>query len=361
MMRVALISPFQLRLGRGIERFHWALGTALARRGVEVEIWCWDVPHPFDWGALPDGVRLRRVPNVRYFMARWAALWYRRWLRAGYDQVVIAFAGYGEGAALRSYAGASTLVLHYPREHVLHRYAEFVSMGVAARAQTVIAPSAFVAESAAGLFAHDPIVIPNGVDPAAFTPDPAVRASVRAEYGIAPDAPVFITLAALEMRKGVSFAVRAMPEVLRAFPNAQYWVLGEGKDRAALEGEIAAHDLGAHVRLFGVRPDVTRYLNAADVSVLLASGEAFGITLVESMAMHLPIIAANRAPFPEIVTPDVGILVDENDPRAVAAALIALASDPARRAALGARGRAAAESRYRWDTIAGMYLAAWGR
>ncbi len=357
-MRLAMISPFQLRLGRGVERFHWALAAALARRGVEVDIWCWNTSTPFAWGTPPPGVRLRRVPSVRYYEARWASWFYRLWLRDDYDQVLVAFAGHGEGAALRGYADKYSLVFHFPREQVPHRYAEFAAHGIAARAHALIAPSAFVAEGVQAAYGRAAVVIPHGVDPAQFKPDAADRARLRAELGITPDAPILITLAALERRKGVQFVVRSLPELVRRFPNLQYWVLGEGGDRAAIEAEIAAAGMGAHVRLFGSTSGVERYLNAADVSILLAWGEAFGLTLVESMALGLPIVAAARPPYPEIVTSEVGVLVDENDPLAVAAALAALLDDPARRAALGAAGRRAVETRYNWDAAAEAYLSA---
>jgi glycosyltransferase involved in cell wall biosynthesis len=355
-VRIAMISPFQLRMRRGVERFHWDLAAALARRRVQVDLWVWGSPTPVDWGSPPDHVRLRRVPYIRWYMARWAGLWYRRWLRDGYDHILLAFADHGEGGALRGYSGRFSIFFHFPFEQVPHRYASFLASGLSERAHRLIAPSQYVADGVQSALRRDALVIPHGVDLRRFAPDPAARAAVRAELGVSPSAPILITLAALELRKGIHFVVRALPALLAQFPDVQYWVFGEGRDRAAIEAEIAAVGMGEHVRLFGVRDRVERFLNAADVSLLLAWGEAFGLTLIESMACGLPVVAANHSPFTDIIQPDYGALVDPEDAAALSALLANWLRDPARRAALGAAGRAAAEARYHWDRAAALFL-----
>lgn len=354
--RIAMISPFQLRMRRGVERFNWDLAAALARRGVQVDLWVWGSPKPVNWGSPPDGVRLRRVPYIRWYMARWASFWYRRWQGASYDHILLAFADYGEGAALRGYPGLFSIVFHFPFDEVPHRYASFQSHGLATRAFRLIAPSQYVADGVQTAFSRDALVIPHGVDFQRFVPDLAARAAVRTEYGVSADAPILITLAALELRKGIHFVIRALPGLVQRFPNLQYWVLGEGRDRAAIEAEIAALDLGRHVRLFGAHDGVERFLNAADVSVLLSWGEAFGLTLIESMACGLPVVAADHSPFTEIIRPEYGALVDPEASDKVAAALANLLENPARRAEYGKAGRAAVESRYNWDRTAELFL-----
>lgn len=351
-----MISPFQLRMRRGIERFHWDLAAALSRRGVQVDLWVWDHPRPVEWGNLPKGVRLRRVPYIRWYMAQWASLWYRRWLRDSYDHVLLAFADYGEGKALRRYTGSFSIFLHFPFDQVPHRYASLQSHRLAERALHLIAPSQYVADGVQTAFSRSALIIPHGVDFTRFAPDPDERAAVRSEYGINADTPILITLAALELRKGIHFVIRALPALVLQFPDLQYWVLGEGRDRAAIEAEIAAAGMSDHVCLLGAQDRVERFLNAADVSILLAWGEAFGLTLIESMACSLPVVAAKRSPFTDIIQPDCGILVDPEDPGDIAATLARLLSDSSLCAAYGAAGRAAVKARYNWDRTAALFL-----
>lgn len=355
-MKIAIISPFQLRLGRGIERFHWSLACAWASRGVEVDILTWMHSNAFDWGTPPLGVRFRRVPNVRYHMARWAALWYQRWLTQGYDHVLLAFASYGEGLTLRRLGGRSprfSIVFHFPLEQTPHRYSEFQQFGLPERAQHLIAPSEYVADGVKMAFGKAAVVIPNGVDPVLFSSRPEERARIRRELGVSDHAPVLITAAALEDRKGIQFVLRALPALLAQHPDLEYWVLGEGSYRPTLEAEIARLGIAKHVRMLGVQRDVQGYMNAADVGCLLSWGEAFGMTLVECMAVGLPVLTSTRPPFSEIIEPGYGVIVDEQDSSAVSGALWALLRD---RRAMGEAARQAVMARFTWERISDVYL-----
>jgi glycosyltransferase involved in cell wall biosynthesis len=356
MMRLAIISPFQLRLGRGIERYNWEMARTLAARGLEVELWVWDAPRPFDWGALPPGVRLRRVPYIRYFMATWAGLWYRRWCRTQPDHILLAFADYGEAAALRTYAGAFSIMFHFPREQVPHRFATLGQSGLAARAHALLSPTQYVAQDVQAAYGRPSPVIMHGVNLAQFVPDPSDRLRLRAELGVSADAPVIVSVAALELRKGIQFVVRALPAVVQQFPTVQYWVVGEGSDRPQIEAEIAAHGMGAHVRLFGRVTTVPRYLNAADVGALLSWGEALPIGALEMLAMRLPVVTSDRPPFPALIHPDYGALVDGDNTDTLAALLTAWLRDPARRAAMGDAGRAYIERELTWERAADAFI-----
>lgn len=356
MTRLAIISPFQLRLGRGIERYNWEMARTLAARGIEVELWVWDAPRPFDWGALPPGVRLRRVPYIRYFMAAWAGLWYRRWCRSAPDHILLSFADYGEAAALRTYTGAFSIMFHFPRELVPHRFATLGQSGLAARAHALLSPSQYVADDVVAEYGRPSAVIMHGVNVAQFVPNPFDRDRLRAEVGVSADAPVIVSVAALELRKGIHFVVRALPAVVQQFPTAQYWVLGEGGERPQIEAEIAAHGMGAHVRLFGAVSTVPRYLNAADVGAFMSWGEALGIGVLEMLAMRLPVVTSERPPFPELIRPEYGALVERDDTAALSALLTAWLRDPTRRAAMGDAGRAYIERELTWERAADAFI-----
>jgi hypothetical protein len=61
---------------------------------------------------------------------------------------------------------------------------------------------------------------------------------------------------------------------------------------------------------------------------------------MEAMAAQLPVVATRTGSIPELVDERSGMLVPDRDPDALAAAIAALAADPARRRALGEAGRA---------------------
>ena len=70
--------------------------------------------------------------------------------------------------------------------------------------------------------------------------------------GLQASGHLIITVAALEMEKGIQRVIDVMPKVLSVFPNAHYCVLGEGGYRQDLEQLIRSRHLENHVSSFGV-------------------------------------------------------------------------------------------------------------
>jgi glycosyltransferase involved in cell wall biosynthesis len=361
-LKIAMLSPFQLRLPRGIERYAWSLAQELALRDVEVDLLTWNWPRPVSWGVPHPRVRVRRMPYTRYFMAGAAVAYYAYWLlRRRYDWVMLFFAGYGEAEAMRVLRALRpqryAVVFQFPYEQVPHRYREFERDRLAQRAEQRIAVSQYVARGVEARFGRPCAVIGNGVDPHVFQPSTEMRNAMRQKLRLKPDAPVLITVAALEERKGVQWVIRALQPLLRDFPDLCYVVLGEGAYRAQLQAEIERLGLAAHVRLMGNTNDVVSYLAAADVGCLLSYGEAFPISLVELMAMALPVLSSAHPPFDELMRPDWGIMVDETNSASVACALRELLSDPQRRQRMGPAGRQQVMEHHTWAQVAEQYLA----
>jgi glycosyltransferase involved in cell wall biosynthesis len=118
--------------------------------------------------------------------------------------------------------------------------------------------------------------------------------------------------------------------------------------------------LGDTVRFLGAvaDADLPALYNAADLYVgasrrhdLLAEG--FGISLVEASACGLAVVGGRSGGVPDAVREgETGILVDPDDPQAVAAGINRLLDDDALRQRLGAAGRRAVETFYNWDRVA---------
>jgi glycosyltransferase involved in cell wall biosynthesis len=138
----------------------------------------------------------------------------------------------------------------------------------------------------------------------------------------------------------------------------QGWVVGEGPCRKAWERIRDSLGLGDRVTFLGTIPRrelADRYRRAA-IFCLPSRQEGFGIVFVEAMACGKPVVAARAAAVPEtVVDGETGLLVDPDDPAALAQALFALLSDRDRCRAMGEAGRRRVE-RYRADRVAESFL-----
>lgn len=191
--------------------------------------------------------------------------------------------------------------------------------------------------------------IGNGVDPAAFGPDPAARARVRAGLGVAAAAPVVMVIGRLVVEKGY-------PELFEAMAGleAELWVVGErlpSDHAAAIDAAVAGIEAdpgrAARTRFLGYRADVPDLLRAADVFTLPSHREGMPRSIIEAMMSGLPVVATDiRGAREEVVDGETGFLVPPKDPPALAAALARLLGDEALRARMGQAGRARALALY---------------
>ena len=182
----------------------------------------------------------------------------------------------------------------------------------------------------------------NGIDLSAFLDmnNAVERESIRGELGVPLDANVLITIAVLRAPKGVQYMIRALPAVLAAHPNTYYLVVGSGSHRDALIEEVNRAGVSERVIFAGMRRDVPRLMAASDVFVLPTLTEALPTVLAEAMAAKLPIVASRVGGIPEMVTDGQnGVLLEPEDPAALASACIQLLNSPDRRVAMGVEGR----------------------
>jgi phosphatidylinositol alpha-1,6-mannosyltransferase len=201
-------------------------------------------------------------------------------------------------------------------------------------------------------------VVPLGTTPSHFRPGIDPR-PVRAKYGL-DGGPWLLTVSRLDTHKGIDTVIRALPTVRAAFPTARYAVAGVGSRRPEFEGLVAAAGLGDAVRFLGfvADADLPALYNAADLYVgasrrydLLAEG--FGISLVEASACGLAVVAGDSGGVADAVRDgETGMLVDPDDPAAVAAGITRLLGDAGLRHRMGGAGRRAVETHYNWDRVA---------
>lgn len=197
------------------------------------------------------------------------------------------------------------------------------------------------------------IVLPNAVDPGIAAAAPS-RDRARALLGLQGFDPIVGTVGRLAPQKGQIDLVRAMPEVLRAFPGAACVLAGDGPIRGELEREASRLGVGERVVFLGFRSDVPAVLRGLDLFVLPSRWEGMPLALLEAMALGLPVVAARAVGTSEVVRDgENGVLVEPGDVAGLAAAIVGLRRDPDRAARLGEAGRRAVVERHSIETAAG--------
>ncbi|MEW6334443.1 MAG: glycosyltransferase, partial [Thermodesulfobacteriota bacterium] len=141
--------------------------------------------------------------------------------------------------------------------------------------------------------------------------------------------------------KGHSDLLTAAADILVRHPDTVFLIVGDGGRRNELMGLSRSLNIAEHVRFTGSRRDIPELLDIMDIFVFPAGDEAFGISVLEAMAMGKPIIATNDAAVPELIEDrKEGLLVEPNSPGLISAAVQVLLADPERCARMGAAARA---------------------
>jgi glycosyltransferase involved in cell wall biosynthesis len=185
-------------------------------------------------------------------------------------------------------------------------------------------------------------------------PAPVAGAAPPDDAPLREGGPLLVSIGVITPAKGHSVLVDAMPEILRRHPLASAAILGKPLfpgDVAYLERmQAEARRLGVadRVTFLGFRSDVARILSRAAVLVHPARyEETFGLVLLEAMNAGIPVVASRVGGTPEVVEDGVsGLLVPPGDPAALASAVADLLADEARRARMGAAGRALEQDRF---------------
>jgi glycosyltransferase involved in cell wall biosynthesis len=203
---------------------------------------------------------------------------------------------------------------------------------------TVVTPSAalrrFLVE--AGFEAHRVRVIPSAVEVRRTEPPP-------------PHTPLTLAVIAnLEYWKGIDVLLDACARVTVAL---RLEVFGDGELRAGLEARSRA--LGLDVRFHGRVEGAAARLDDVDVFVLPSRAENLPLVVLEAMATALPVVVTRVGGVPELIEDGrTGIIVEPEDPAALALAIESLAGDPARRGAMGRAGAEAVARRFDPGTVA---------
>jgi glycosyltransferase involved in cell wall biosynthesis len=169
------------------------------------------------------------------------------------------------------------------------------------------------------------------------------RAAARQRFGLPPDAPVVGMVPRIFPLKGHAEFLAAAAAVHAARPDTHFLLAGDGILRAELEAEAERLGLAAAVHFTGLLPaaEIPAALLAMDVVVHTSLREGIARVLPQALAVGRPVVTFALDGAPEVIEDGrSGYTVPPLDTRALAGRVLELLADPARRAAMGAHGRA---------------------
>jgi phosphatidyl-myo-inositol dimannoside synthase len=230
-----------------------------------------------------------------------------------------------------------------------------------AEARVITAPSDDLLQRARRLGAKGELeLIPWGADPDLFHPDPVAAQDIRRRYGLADEDVLVLGVGRFVRWKGFDDLVAGVARAREQVPRLKLVLVGDGDIRGELEARVAELGIESSVSFTGMalRDDVRAYLAAADI-VAVPSVHAEGFVdgqptvALEAMATAKPLVVTRVGGLPDLVRPgENGLVVDERDPSALAAAIVTLADDAARRRAMGAASRERVQRELNWDAVA---------
>ena len=218
-------------------------------------------------------------------------------------------------------------------------------IGVALRkAEHIIALSEDL-KSATSQFGVPPekiTVIPNGVNIDQF---PMGERSTRKTQ--------ILFVGSLIERKGVNYLIEAMGIVTEKHPDYRLILVGEGRDRNNFEKMVTRLGLEETIVFVGTQSQqmVSELLRESRLLVLPSIEEGQGVVLVEAMASGTPCVGSRVGGIPDVITPDVGQLVEPRDVQGLAAAINRYIEDDVLWINASQKARERVEREYDWFTL----------
>ncbi len=341
MIILHLLAPAQ---AGGLERVVHSLALGQQARGHRVEVAAILDPgseeHPFFAPLERAGVSVHRlvIPLRSYGRERGAAAALVRRLGPdvvhshGYrtdvvDTGAIRRLGFATGSTAHGFTGG-------PR---LNRLYEFLQRRALRRMDAVIAVSQGLRDALvrSGVPAGQVHLVPTAWQPIV---EPLDRHAARSALGLPDDGFVAGWVGRMSREKGLDVFIAALP-LLRDLP-VTACAIGAGDERPRVESQARRLGVSDRVHWAGLVPEAARYQRAFDVFVLSSRTEGIPIALLEAIGAGVPVVATRVGGVPTVVGPDDALLVEPEDPTALAEAVGAVHRDregAARRAAAATR------------------------
>lgn len=247
------------------------------------------------------------------------------------------------------------------RNPILIRASEWLERFLYRHADGLVVNSPGFVEHVQARGARQVSVVPNGADAAMFDPD-ASGAQFRQRHGLPAKAFVVLYAGAHGLSNDLGVVLQAA-EVLKAEAKILIVLLGDGKDKPALQAKAAELKLG-NVRFLPPLPkvDMPEALAAADACLAILKpislySSVYPNKVFDYMAAGRPVLLAIDGVMRKVIEEaEAGRFVPPGDAPALALAISEMSADPAKARSMGRAGRATLEAHFDRSQLAEVML-----
>lgn len=211
-----------------------------------------------------------------------------------------------------------------------------------------------------GISAEKIRLVYNGIDTKQFRPQ-LKDENIKSKLDVGR-APLIVSIRNLRPVYNVGMLIKAVPLVLRQFPEAKFIIGGDGEQRDYLKSLASSLGVSDAIRFTGyiAHDELPRYLASSDVYVSTSLSDSTSLSLQEAMACELAPVVTDLPANREWITDGVsGFLVPTNDVQALADRIVYLLKNDEARRRFGRLGRqiirARAEYQREMEKMAGVY------
>ncbi len=205
----------------------------------------------------------------------------------------------------------------------------------------VIVPSAAMSTVLQQYGCLSPIhIAPTGIQMAKF--ESGIGSRFRAKHGIPEDRPLLLHVGRVAHEKNIGFLLSVVARLKTDHPQILLLICGEGPAKTDLQQQSNRMGLTDNVMFVGYLDRETELLDcyrAADVFVFASRTETQGLVLLEAMALGVPVVSTAVMGTIDILSPNRGALVAEEETGDFAAKVSRLLGNQALRLSIGDEGR----------------------
>lgn len=189
-------------------------------------------------------------------------------------------------------------------------------------------------------------VISNGVDISIFSQAMDID-RIKTSLGIRSNEKVVGIIGRLHPIKRHDVFIEAAYFAYKINRDIVFLIIGDGAERSNIENKINCLDMSHRIKLLGQRDDIPELINILDISVLSSDSEALPMSIIESMAASVPVVATNVGSLSELVFDGVnGYIIPPNSSRDLAQAILKIIGNSTLAKNMGEMGAKIARERF---------------